>query len=53
MKLSVVTPVYNEKATLEEILKCVQVTPIEKEIIIVDDGSTAIWVLIKYRFQRL
>ena len=40
MKLSVVIPVYNEKATLEEIVRRVQATPIEKEIIIVDDGST-------------
>ena len=40
MKLSVVIPVYNEEATLEEIIRRVQATPIEKEIIIVDDGST-------------
>jgi glycosyltransferase involved in cell wall biosynthesis len=40
MKLSVVIPAYNEKATLEEIVRRIQATPIEKEIIIVDDGST-------------
>ncbi len=40
MKLSVIIPVYNEKATIEEILKRVLEVPIEKEIIIVDDGST-------------
>ena len=40
MKLSVVIPVYNEKATLEEIIRRIQATQIEKEIIIVDDGST-------------
>jgi glycosyltransferase involved in cell wall biosynthesis len=39
-KLSVVIPVYNERATIEEILWRVQHVPIEKEIIIVDDGST-------------
>jgi len=40
MKLSIIIPVYNEKATLVEILRRVQVTPYEKEIIIVNDGST-------------
>lgn len=38
--LSVVMPVYNEAATIEEILKRVKAVPIPKEIIIVDDGST-------------
>ena len=40
MKLSVLMPVYNEAATLEEILRRVQAVPIEKEIIIVDNIST-------------
>jgi len=40
MKLSIIMPVYNEKATLEEILKKVTSIPIHKEIIVVDDGST-------------
>jgi glycosyltransferase involved in cell wall biosynthesis len=40
MKLSIVMPVYNEKDTLEEIVRRVQATPYEKEIIIVDDAST-------------
>ena len=39
MKLSVVMPVYNEEATLEEIVRRVQDTPFDKEIILVDDGS--------------
>jgi len=38
--LSVVIPVYNERATVEELLKRVQAVPIDKEIVIVDDGST-------------
>lgn len=40
--LSVVIPVYNEKKTIEEILQRVQAVDIgrEKEIVIVDDGST-------------
>jgi glycosyltransferase involved in cell wall biosynthesis len=33
-------PVYNERATIEEILLRVQAVDLEKEIIIVDDGST-------------
>jgi len=39
-KLSVVIPVYNERATIEELLRRVQAVEIEKEIIVVDDGST-------------
>ncbi|HDY87112.1 MAG TPA: glycosyltransferase family 2 protein [bacterium] len=40
MKLSIVIPLYNEKSTIKEIVKLVQATPYEKEIIIVDDFST-------------
>jgi len=40
MKLSVIIPVFNEKATIEEIIKKVKKVPVEKEIIVVDDGST-------------
>jgi len=40
MKLSIIMPVYNEEKTLIEILKKVEAIPIEKEIVIVDDGST-------------
>ena len=40
MKISVVIPVYNEKATIAEITARVQAVDLEKEIIIVDDGST-------------
>ncbi len=39
MKLSIVIPVYNEKDTLEEIFRLVQLTPYDKEIIAVDDAS--------------
>lgn len=38
--LSVIMPVYNEKATLPDILRSVVGVPVDKEIIIVDDGST-------------
>jgi glycosyltransferase involved in cell wall biosynthesis len=37
--LSVVIPVYNEEATLEKILARVLAVPVEKELVIVDDGS--------------
>ena len=42
MKLSIVIPVYNEKNTILEILKRIEDVnlDVEKEIIIVDDGST-------------
>ena len=38
-RLSVVIPVYNERRTIEEVLRRVQAVDIEKEIIVVDDGS--------------
>jgi glycosyltransferase involved in cell wall biosynthesis len=40
MKLSVLMPVYNERATLGEILSRVQAVPIDKEIVVVDNCST-------------
>jgi glycosyltransferase involved in cell wall biosynthesis len=39
-KLSVVIPVFNERATIEELVRRVLAVEIEKEIVIVDDGST-------------
>ncbi|UCD83681.1 MAG: glycosyltransferase family 2 protein [Deltaproteobacteria bacterium] len=40
MKLSVIIPVYNEKATIRELLEKVKAVDIDKELIIIDDGST-------------
>ena len=40
MKLSVLMPVYNEEAGLEEILRRVAAVDIDKEIIVVDDCSS-------------
>lgn len=40
MKLSIVIPVYNEEKTLLKILEKVRAQPFDKEIILVDDGST-------------
>jgi glycosyltransferase involved in cell wall biosynthesis len=39
MKLSVVMPVYNERATLREVVEKVLAVPLEIELICVDDGS--------------
>ncbi len=39
-KLSVVIPVFNERATIEEVLRRVHSVSIDKEIVVVDDGST-------------
>lgn len=38
--ISVVIPVYNEVTTIEELLLRVQAVAIDKEIVIIDDGST-------------
>jgi glycosyltransferase involved in cell wall biosynthesis len=43
MKLTIIIPVYNERETLSEILsqvRAVELTAVEKEIIVVEDGST-------------
>jgi glycosyltransferase involved in cell wall biosynthesis len=40
MKLSVVMPVYNEQATLHEVIERVLAVPLDLELICVDDGST-------------
>lgn len=40
MKLSIVIPIYNEEKTLMKILERVRAQKIDKEIILVDDGST-------------
>jgi glycosyltransferase involved in cell wall biosynthesis len=40
LKLSVVIPVYNERATIEEIVRRVEAAGMASEILIVDDAST-------------
>lgn len=40
MKLSVIIPVYNEERSLEALLEAVYASPVEKEIIVVNDGSS-------------
>lgn len=39
MKLSVIVPVYNEVDTIAEVLRRVREVPVEKEVVVVDDGS--------------
>lgn len=39
MKLSVIIPVYNEEATIEEVISRVRATGVVHQIIVVDDGS--------------
>lgn len=39
MKLTVIIPVYNEASTLAELLARVHAVPVDKEVLIVDDGS--------------
>jgi len=39
MKLSVVMPVYNERATLQQVVERVLAVPLEIELLCVDDGS--------------
>ena len=39
-KLTVVIPVYNEAATLPTLIERVKRAPIDKEILLIDDGST-------------
>ncbi|HKN35852.1 MAG TPA: glycosyltransferase family 2 protein [Terriglobales bacterium] len=38
--VSVIVPIYNELDHIDELLSQIQASPVEKEIIIVDDGST-------------
>src|SRR5690242_1494325 len=40
MKVSVVVPVYNERAFIEEVLLRIQAVSMDKEIVLIDDGST-------------
>ncbi len=40
MKLSVIIPVYNERDQVETIIRRVLAVPLDKEVIVVDDGST-------------
>lgn len=40
MKLSVIIPIYNERSTISEVLDRLDRVPVDKEVIVVDDGSS-------------
>lgn len=40
MKLTIIIPVYNEASTVETLVDMVLAVPLDKEVIVVDDGST-------------
>jgi glycosyltransferase involved in cell wall biosynthesis len=40
VRVSFIVPAYNEEATIEEVLERVEALPLEKQIVVVDDGST-------------
>jgi glycosyltransferase involved in cell wall biosynthesis len=40
MKVSIVIPVYNERAFIEEVLLRVQASPVDKEVLVIDDKSS-------------
>ncbi len=52
MKLSVIVPVYNEEKTISEVIRRVRDVPLEKEIIVVDDGSSDGTVAMLRAFSR-
>jgi glycosyltransferase involved in cell wall biosynthesis len=40
MRVSFIVPAFNEEATLEQVLERVHALPLDKQVIVVDDGST-------------
>ena len=40
MKLSIIVPIYNERSTIDRVLDRLAALDIDREIIVVDDGST-------------
>ena len=40
MRLSIIVPVFNERATVRELLRRVAAIDLDKEVVVVDDGST-------------
>ena len=40
MRISIIIPVFNEQATIAEVLARVLAVDLDKQVIVVDDGST-------------
>ena len=40
MRVSFLVPAYNEAATIEAVLDAVDALPLDRQIVVVDDGST-------------
>jgi len=40
VKVSIIIPVYNERAYIEEVLLRIQAISLEREVLVIDDGST-------------
>lgn len=40
MRISIIVPVYNEEATIAQVLATLEQVPLDKEVIVVDDAST-------------
>lgn len=51
--VSIVIPAYNERAYIEEILRRVQAVRLEKEVLVIDDGSTDGTRELLREFERL
>jgi len=52
MKLSVLVPVYNEERTIEAVVRAVHAVDLDKEVVVVDDGSTDSTPAILARLQE-
>ncbi len=53
MRVSIIVPVYNEQATIANLLQALSEVPFDKEVIVVDDASTdATWQILQDLRQK-
>ena len=52
MRVSFIVPAFNEEATLDELLERVHALPLDKQVVVVDDGSTDGTGAIAERWER-